>query len=67
MALAKPQASRLMTLQQASNESGLPYTTLIDMTRRGLLPRVQIGDSRRVWIERAALERLISNSTAAAE
>jgi hypothetical protein len=57
---------RLMTLQQASAEYGPPYTSLRDLVLRGHLPSVRLGDSRRIWVRRADLERLIANSTEAA-
>jgi hypothetical protein len=49
----------LVTLQQASAETGVPYTSVRDLVLRGFLPRVQLGDSRRLWIRRSDLERLI--------
>jgi excisionase family DNA binding protein len=59
-------APRLMTLQAAASELGIAYTSVRDLVLRGHLKRVQLGDSRRIWIERAELERLISRSTAQA-
>jgi len=53
----------LQTLQDGAAEHGVPYTTLRDLVIQGHLPRVQLGDSRRIWVKRADLERLIAAST----
>lgn len=53
----------LMTLQEAARYSGVPYTSLRDLVLNGHLPRVQLGDSRRIWIKRADLQRLIDTNT----
>lgn len=58
-----PRKSVLMTLQQASQEFGPPYMSLRDLVMQGHLPRVQLGDSRRIWVRRADLEQLINRST----
>lgn len=50
---------KLVTLQQASEEYGPPYTSLRDLVLRGMLPRVRLGDSRRIWVKRADVENLI--------
>lgn len=55
--------TRLITLQQASAELGVPYTSLRDLVIRGVLPSVRLGDSRRIWIKREDIERLIERST----
>jgi hypothetical protein len=49
----------LVTLQRAAAETGAPYTSLRDLVIQGHLRRVQLGDSRRIWVKRADLERLI--------
>lgn len=51
----------LVTLQQASKEYGPPYTSLRDLVIQGHLKRVQLGDSRRIWVRRADLEQLIAS------
>jgi hypothetical protein len=51
--------SKLVTLQQASAETGVPYASLRDLVIAGHLQRVQLGDSTRIWIRRADLDRLI--------
>ena len=56
-------AARLLTLQQASAEYGPPYTSLRDLVIRGFLPAVRLGDSRRIWVRREDLERLIARSS----
>lgn len=56
---ARPQ---LMTLQDAAEQFGLPYTSTRDLILTGHLPRVTLGDSKRIWIRRADLERLINGS-----
>jgi hypothetical protein len=53
----------LVTLQDAAAEYGPPYTSLRDLVIQGHLTRVRLGDSRRIWVKRADLERLIANST----
>lgn len=53
----------LITLQQASARYGPPYSSLRDLVIRGTLPSVRLGDSRRIWIKRIDLERLIEQST----
>ncbi len=54
--------ARLMTLQQASDEFGPPYTSFRDLVIAGTLPRVRLGDSARIWVRRADIERLIATS-----
>ncbi len=49
----------LATLSQASAELGVPYTSLRDLVVRGHLPVVRLPDSRRIWVRRADLKRLI--------
>jgi hypothetical protein len=53
-----------MTLQMAEQESGVPYTTLRDMVIAGHLARVVLGDSKRIWIRRRDLERLMNGEAA---
>ena len=55
--------SVLLTLQQASEHTGVPYTSVRKLVLDGHLARVQLGDSKRTWIKRADLERFIANST----
>jgi hypothetical protein len=57
--------SRLVTLQQASEEYGPPYTSLRDLVIRGALPGVRFGDGdkSRIWVRRTDLERLIETRT----
>lgn len=55
--------TKLLTLQQASQEYGPPYTSLRDLVIRGILPSVRLGDTRRIWVKREDLERLIERST----
>jgi hypothetical protein len=65
MATKSPTTTRttLVTLQNAAAEYGPPYTSLRDLVIQGHLPRVQLGDSRRIWVRRSDLERLIKAST----
>lgn len=58
-----PAGPKLLTLQQAHAEFGPPYTSLRDLVMRGHLPAVRLGDSRRIWVRREDLERLIERST----
>ena len=57
-----PVSSRLLTLQRASAESGIPTTTLRDLHFRGHLPIVRLPGCRRGWVRREDLERLIERS-----
>ena len=61
--------AKLLSLQTASAEFGPPYTSLRDWVIKGILPSVRIGDTRRIWVRREDLERLIERSieTAGAE
>ena len=54
---------RLLTLQQASTEFGPPYTSLRDLVINGHLPKVVLGDSRRIWVRREDVEKLIERGT----
>ena len=54
--------SVLVTLRQAHEEYGPPYTSLRDMVIRGDLPRVDLGTAR-IWVKRADLEQLIEQGT----
>ena len=58
-----PRQTRLLTLQQASEQYGPPYTSLRDLVIRGHLPRVRLGNSTRIWVKRADLEALIETGT----
>lgn len=53
----------LLTLRQASAEYGPPYRSLRDLVLRGALPVVRLAGTRRLWVQREDLERLIANST----
>lgn len=66
MAKREQDGARLMTLQAASREYGPPYTSLRDLVLRGYLPAVRLGDSRRWWVRRDDLDRLIDRSAAEA-
>ncbi len=54
--------TRLLTLAQASDETGVPYTSIRDLILTGYLPAVRLGDSRRIWIRRKDLDALIERS-----
>jgi hypothetical protein len=60
---AEKARTQLLTLQRASQETGVPYTSLRKLVLEGHLPRVLLGDSRRFWVKRTDLERLIEAST----
>jgi hypothetical protein len=53
---------QLLTPQQASEISGIPYGTLRDLHLRGHLPVVKLPDCRRWWFRREDLTKLVSNS-----
>jgi hypothetical protein len=59
--LASPPTT-LVSVQRGSRESGIPYTTLLDLIRRGHLASVRLPDCRRIWIKREDLQRLIDRS-----
>jgi excisionase family DNA binding protein len=60
----KPERKPLLwTLQQAAVETGVPYTSLYQLVVEGHLACVRLGNSRRIWVKRTDLERLIENST----
>ena len=40
----------------------MPYRSLYDLYLSGALPAVRFPGSRRLWFERAALDRLIEQS-----
>ena len=58
--------TELLTLQKAAAETGVPYTSVRDLVVQGHLPKVKLGESRRIWVRRADLERLIARSTSQA-
>ena len=53
----------LVSLQAWCAEVGVPYTSARDLVLRGFLPRVQLGNSTRLWIKRSDGDRLIAAST----
>lgn len=55
-------AQRLLSIQQAVIEYGLPIGTLRDLVFRGALRRVVLPDGRRWWFDRRDLERFIDES-----
>lgn len=54
--------ARLITLQTASAEYGVPYRSLFDLVRNGHLQSVRLADTRRIWIRREDMERFIDRS-----
>jgi len=63
MAKTPPAKTKLVTLAQGAADTGVPYTSLRDLVIDGHLPHVQLGNSRRIWVKRADLDRLIDKST----
>jgi excisionase family DNA binding protein len=55
---ARPSA-RLLSAQAAAMYTGFPYTTIRDAAIRGHLPVVRIPGQRRMWFDRADLDRAI--------
>jgi hypothetical protein len=53
---------RLLTFPQIEAEYGLPYRSLYDLYLRGVLVAVRFNGARRLWAERAAIEKLIVDS-----
>ena len=58
-ATASRPGARLLSLRQAEAEYGLPYAQLLDLVKRGELAGVQPPNVRRIYVERADLERKI--------
>jgi excisionase family DNA binding protein len=56
-------APTLTTLQNAAEKHGVPYTSLRDLVLQGHLPSVKLGESRRIWVKNADVDRLIASST----
>lgn len=57
-----PGRPRLLTLQGASAETGIPVNTLRDLIARGHLPRVILPQVRRTFLARDDVERLLTQS-----
>jgi len=56
-------AQRLLTIRQASDLLGVPPRSLHDVVASGRLPVIHLpGQSRRVWLDRRDLDRLIETS-----
>lgn len=55
--------TKLITLQIAAAEYGIPATSLRDLINRGILACVRIGGSRRIWLKREDVDRMIERST----
>jgi excisionase family DNA binding protein len=51
--------ARLIGLNQAAAEFGLPYGTLYTLIKRGDLPSVQLPGVRRIYLDRRDLERAL--------
>jgi excisionase family DNA binding protein len=50
-----------LTIQQAADLIGLPYSSVRDLLLRGTLPRVEIPGFRRLMVDRRDLERTLEN------
>lgn len=55
-------SQKLLTIAQASLETGLPGNSIRDLIGRGDLPSVRFGTTRRVWLRRSDLDQLIDRS-----
>jgi hypothetical protein len=55
----------LVSGQQLSKESGVPYRSIYDLHVRGVLPAVRFPQSRRLWFQRDAFKQLVERSTEA--
>jgi hypothetical protein len=51
---------KLATLQQLSDWSGVPYTSVRRAALDGYLPFVRLGSSKRMWVPWDAAERLMT-------
>ena len=51
--------SRLLSAQAAAAYLGVPYTSLRDWALRGHIPIVRPPDCRRLWFDRADLDRAV--------
>ena len=55
--------TRLLTVKQAAAEYGIPAPTLYALIAGRKLPEVRLpGAERRVWLDRADLDKLIAAS-----
>ena len=54
--------SRLISLRDAEEKSGIPKDSLRRLIADGNLPTVELPGVRRVWIDRQDLEDLIDSS-----
>ena len=59
------QKTVLLTLQATSNETGIPYSSVRLLCAEGHLPVVRLGNSRRIWVRRADVDKLIEQSVEA--
>ena len=53
--------ARLVSLKNAAEEYGLPYHTLLELIQRGHLPKVQLPNSRSIYLERRDLDAAIES------
>jgi excisionase family DNA binding protein len=52
---------RLIGLREIEAEYGVPYGTLYDLVKRGILRSVQLPGVRRIYIDRSDLEDAIQS------
>lgn len=64
----EPRAGQmLLSIGQVETVTGIPATSVRDLIIRGILPAVRLGVTRRLWIRRTDLEKLIERSVISAE
>lgn len=56
------QNQKLLTIAQVAIETGILGTSLRDLVLRGELPAIRFNQSRRLWIRRVDIDRLIERS-----
>ena len=54
---------QLISIQEASAQSGIPVESLRDLVHRGALSHVALPGSRRLWLYAADVRLLIEQST----
>lgn len=56
-------STRLLDLRKAAAEYGIPYAALYALIAKGVLPKVQFPEHRRLYVKREDLDRLIEANT----
>jgi len=57
-----PEGARLLGVSQVATYLGLSTWTVRGMIETGQIPRVRVGDCRRVLVDKAVLDRMIGSA-----